>query len=104
MSSHERASHDDINNVTYQRCQFAYEFVLPYIKEKKVLDLGCGLAYGTALMAEQANEITGVDYDEATIANNKLRYQNISNLAFIRSAVPPLPFADSSFDVVTMFQ
>ena len=104
MSSHERASHDEVNNVTYQRCQFAYEFVLPYISEKKVLDLGCGLAYGTALMAGHANEITGVDYDETTIENNKSNYSNISNLTFIRSSVPPLPFAENSFDVVTMFQ
>jgi ubiquinone/menaquinone biosynthesis C-methylase UbiE len=104
MSSHERASHDENNNVTYQRCQFAYEFVLPHIKEKKVLDLGCGLAYGTALMAEPATEITGVDYDESTIENNKERYRNIANLAFIRSSLPPLPFADNSFDVVTLFQ
>ncbi|MBK5284112.1 MAG: class I SAM-dependent methyltransferase [Bacteroidia bacterium] len=104
MGSHERASHDEINNVTYQRCQFAYEFVLPLIEGKKVLDLGCGLAYGTALMAEHVNEITGVDYDESTIASNKLRYRNISNLTFIRAAVPPLPFSDNSFDVITMFQ
>jgi len=104
MGSHERASHDDINNVTFQRCQFAYEFVLPIIKDKKVLDLGCGLAYGTALMAKHVNEITAVDYDESTIASNKSRYGDISNLSFIRSAVPPLPFMDNSFDVITMFQ
>ena len=104
MSSHERASHDDINNVTYQRCQFAYEYVVPFIKGKKVLDLGCGLAYGTALMAQHASSITGVDYDESTVAGNKERYKNISNLDFIHAAVPPLPFADDSVEVVTMFQ
>ena len=104
MGSHERASHDDINNVTYQRCQFAYEFVLPLINGKKVLDLGCGLAYGTAVMAQHASSITGVDYDDITVASNKARYNNISNLDFIRASVPPLPFADNSFEVVTMFQ
>jgi ubiquinone/menaquinone biosynthesis C-methylase UbiE len=104
MGSHERASRDEINNVTYQRCQFAYEYALNFVRGKKVLDLGCGLAYGTAQMAQQASEITAVDYDVQTISENRQHYQNIPNLKFIQAAVPPLPFADDSFDVVTMFQ
>ena|ERR1041385_3446424 len=104
MGSHERASRDEINNVTYQRCQFAYEYALDFVRRKKVLDLGCGLAYGTAQMAEQASEITGVDYDAQTISENQKHYKEISNLKFIQAAVPPLPFADKSFEVVTMFQ
>lgn len=104
MASHERARRDEINNVTYQRCQFAYEYALDLVKGKKVLDLGCGLAYGTARMAQQAREITAVDYDAQTIAENIQHYKNIPNLKFIQAALPPLPFADNSFEVVTMFQ
>lgn len=104
MSSHERASRDEINNVTYQRCQFAYEYALDIVRGKKVLDLGCGLAYGTAQMAQQAAEITAVDYDAKTISENQLHYKNISNLRFIQASLPPLPFPDNSFEVVTMFQ
>jgi 2-polyprenyl-3-methyl-5-hydroxy-6-metoxy-1,4-benzoquinol methylase len=104
MSSHERAHHDEANNVTYQRCQFAYEFVLPMIKDKKVLDVGCGLAYGTALMAGSAESITGLDYDQETIDENISRYQGIKNLNFQRAIIPPLPFADNSYDVITAFQ
>ncbi len=104
MSSHERAHHDEANNVTYQRCQYAYEYAVPYIKGKKVLDIGCGLAYGTSLMAEQAAEITGFDYDEATVNENKNSYRDITNLNFIRGAVPPLPIEDKSYDVITAFQ
>jgi ubiquinone/menaquinone biosynthesis C-methylase UbiE len=104
MSSHERAHHDDANNVTYQRCQFAYEYALPIISGKKVLDVGCGLAYGTSLMAGSAFSITGIDYDESTVSDNRKRYSDIKNLEFIQSAIPPLPFADNSFDVITAFQ
>ena len=104
MSTHERAHHDDANNVTYQRCQFAYEFAVPYITGKKVLDVGCGNAYGTALMAKSAAGITGIDYDHQTVAENTQRYQQITNLDFKQSAVPPLPFPDGSFDVITAFQ
>ncbi len=104
MTSHERAHHDEANNVTYQRCQFAYEFAKPFISGKKVLDVGCGLAYGTVLMAELASYITGIDYDQQTIEENTKRYISITNLDFKQSVIPPLPFADHSFDVITAFQ
>lgn len=104
MSSHERAHHDEANNVTYQRCQFAYEYAKPFIVGKRVLDVGCGLAYGTALMAESALDIIGLDYDQLTIDDNQKRYSAIKNLSFKRGEIPPLPFEDNSFDVVTAFQ
>jgi ubiquinone/menaquinone biosynthesis C-methylase UbiE len=104
MSSHERAHHDEANNVTYQRCQFAYEFANPLIAGKKVLDVGCGLAYGTALMAASASTITGVDYDQKTVDENIDRYKSITNLSFKQGVIPPLPFEDQSFDVITAFQ
>jgi SAM-dependent methyltransferase len=104
MSSHERAHHDDANNVTYQRCQFAYEFAKPVILGKKVLDVGCGLAYGTALMAGTAASITGIDYDAETVEANKKQYNKIVNLDFKHAVVPPLPFDDATYDVITAFQ
>jgi 2-polyprenyl-3-methyl-5-hydroxy-6-metoxy-1,4-benzoquinol methylase len=104
MSSHERAHHDEANNVTYQRCQFAYEIAKPIIHGKKVLDVGCGLAYGTALMAKHAASVTGIDYDEITVEGNKKQYNSISNLDFRRAEIPPLPFDSNSFDVITALQ
>ncbi len=104
MSSHERAQHDDANNVTYQRCQFAYEFAIPYIQGKKVLDVGCGNAYGTALMAQTAKEIVGLDYDLNTVEANKSTYKSINNITFKQSSIPPIPYEDGSFDVITAFQ
>lgn len=104
MSTHERAHHDDANNVTYQRCQFAYEFAKPLIQGKKVLDVGCGLAYGTALMAGSASTITGIDYDAVTVEANKKSYGKIVNLDFKQAVIPPLPFEDNSFDIITAFQ
>jgi protein-L-isoaspartate O-methyltransferase len=74
MSSHERAHHDDSNNVTYQRCQLLMNLRSQLIEGKKVLDVGCGLAYGTALMAGSASTITGIDYDQSTVDENIKNY------------------------------
>lgn len=104
MSSHERALKDEANNVTYQRCQYAYEWCIPMITGKKVLDTGCGLGYGAAFMATYASEIVGIDYDAETIEQNKKEYAGVKNISFIQGSIPPLPFPDNSFDVVTSFQ
>src|SRR3954464_7299440 len=104
MSSHERALKDEVNNVIYQRCQYAYEWCIPVITGKKVLDTGCGLGYGAAYMAKYAAEITGIDYDAEVIANNNKEYAAVQNLNFVQGSIPPLPFPDNSFDVVTSFQ
>ncbi|MBP6335042.1 MAG: class I SAM-dependent methyltransferase [Bacteroidia bacterium] len=104
MSSHERAQHDEANNVTYQRCQYAYEFARPFIAGKKVLDIGCGNGYGTALMADSAKEIVGLDYDIQTVESNRQAYSSVSNITFERATIPPIPFQTDSFDVITAFQ
>jgi ubiquinone/menaquinone biosynthesis C-methylase UbiE len=104
MSSHERAQQDEANNVTYQRCQYAYEFAQSYIAGKKVLDIGCGNGYGTALMAKSAKEIVGLDYDAATVAGNQSTYRSISNISFKQGSIPPIPYDDGSFEVITAFQ
>ena len=104
MSSHERADDNLSNNVTFQRCQYAYEFAKPFITGKKVLDIGCGLAYGTRYMSEYAAGITGMDYNQETIESNRKRFEDIKNLEFIHGAVPPIAIASESIDVVTAFQ
>jgi 2-polyprenyl-3-methyl-5-hydroxy-6-metoxy-1,4-benzoquinol methylase len=104
MRSHERADSDIENNVTYQRCMFAYEFVAQSIKEKKVLDVGCGNADGTSIMADSASEINGMDYSHETIAQNKLKFKNRTNMKFQNAVVPPIEAADETYDVVTAFQ
>src|SRR5215210_751186 len=104
MSSHERALRDEANNVTYQRCQYAYEWCVPFITGKKVLDTGCGLGYGPEYMSAYATEVVGIDYDKEVIEEDRITYADKKNISFVQGAIPPLPFPDNSFDVVTSFQ
>jgi SAM-dependent methyltransferase len=46
----------------------AYEFALSQLRpEDRVLDLGCGTGYGTAILAERCAEVTGVDYSTEAV-------------------------------------
>lgn len=44
-----------------------YIFALPYIVNKKCLDVACGAGYGTAIISMLAKKTAGVDIDEETI-------------------------------------
>lgn len=100
----ERPSFEPSNNVTVQRCFYAYEFAVPYVTGKTVADIGCGTGYGTIHLAKYAEKAVGVDYSAETVEQNKKDNAHIPNLDFITCKVPPITLPDASFDVVTAFQ
>ncbi|HCC79306.1 MAG: hypothetical protein A2X25_06270 [Chloroflexi bacterium GWB2_49_20] len=83
-----------------------YKYSLNYVAGKKVLDYGCGSGYGTALIGDACLHITGVDISPEAIAHASSHFSapNLSYLQIERTEVAPLPFPDSSFDVVLSFQ
>jgi SAM-dependent methyltransferase len=82
-----------------------YEFALPYCDGRDVLDAGCGVGYGSALLAERARSVLGVDVDADAIAYSRARYgAAIANLKFQEADVQALGLPDASFDVVCSFE
>jgi SAM-dependent methyltransferase len=81
-----------------------YRFAEPFVRNKRVLDFGCGSGYGSAWMAKIATCVDAVDVAEDAIAHAKGQFPH-ENLRF-RSIDPTarLPFADDSFDTVLSFQ
>lgn len=100
----ERPTFEKENNVTIQRCFFAYEYARPFIEGKDIADVGCGNGYGSEYMAGYAKSVIGLDYSEATVADNSQRLKHLTNLSFKSCKVPPLALDDCSVDVVTAFQ
>lgn len=81
----------------------AYYFVLPYIINKDVLDVGFGDGYGSNLMKGYARAVTAVDNLEKNVilASNKYR---MPGLEFRTMDGANLNFADETFDIVVSFQ
>lgn len=80
-----------------------YALCFPYIQNKKVLDLACGEGYGSYLLSQHANSVTGADISESTISHARKNYK-AENLSFIEADAAKLPFDNNSFDVVVSFE
>jgi len=83
---------------------FAYEFSIDYVQNKKVLDHGCNIGYGSSILSKEAKFVIGVDLSDKAIREAKRIYKDCSKLKFIKYDGYVLPFSDNSFDVVLSFQ
>ena len=88
-------------NYWFRRHEAAYEFALPYVAGRSVLEVGCGEGYGTALLASSAGRVLGVDYDALTVAHAAASYPRAS---FVRANLAALPVPSASVDVLTTLQ
>jgi ubiquinone/menaquinone biosynthesis C-methylase UbiE len=81
-----------------------YEFAMRYINDKRVLDVACGVGYGTAHLAEQAKHVVGVDIDQIAIDYANSRYRSSDNVEFFCEDAGQLHFDDATFDAVCSFE
>ncbi len=70
-----------------------YKFVEKFIKDKIVVDLGCGTGYGCAFMADKgAKKVYGIDISLEAILFTKKNYSNKKTSFYVRdAAVTKLP-------------
>ncbi len=60
-----------------------YKFVARMLTGKKnVLEVGCGDAYGTPVVAQFVDSVLGVDIDEKIIASDQARMKDFRNIRF----------------------
>jgi SAM-dependent methyltransferase len=69
MDVTERLSLEAVSEHTLIACEHLhrYEIAAELISGMRVLDLCCGTGYGTAILAERASDVHGVDIDAATV-------------------------------------
>jgi SAM-dependent methyltransferase len=80
-----------------------YAFAASLAANKRCLDAGCGLGYGTAMLAEVASTVCGVDLDPVTVAEAERRYRR-PNACYTVADVTAVPYATSSFDLIVSFE
>src|SRR5439155_23557136 len=73
-----------------------YWWAAALVPGKRVLDAGCGTAYGSEILARGgASEVVGVDLDRAVVEAARVSVETVSlEVADVRD----LPYADGSFD------
>lgn len=91
-------------NTNYFRHIIAYEFAEKFIKDKIVLDDGCGSGYGAYhLKSRGAKRVIGVDISKEAIEYSRQKYK-AKDLQFESMDVTGLNFDDNTFDTLTSFQ
>jgi SAM-dependent methyltransferase len=90
-------------NYWFQRHLVAYNYLLPLVEGKRVLDLGSGEGYGVDLLASRAVEAVGVDLAPEAIYHARKTYRR-PNLRFLCKDIYNLELEGDSFDVVCSLQ
>ena len=80
-----------------------YEFAASHAAGLRVLDAACGTGYGSALLAETAAHVDGVDLSPEAVEWAAKNYAR-PNTAFHAACVEFTPFADNTFDLVVSFE
>ncbi len=74
--------------------------LIPELKEKNVLDLGCGFGWHCRYAREQqASSVTGVDISEKMIQRAR-EMTNDPLISYIKASIEDIDFSISQFDVV----
>ena len=80
-----------------------YCFAEALVGQKRVLDAGCGLAYGSARLARRAQDVFALDNAFDPLRQVRGQYET-AGVRFAQGDVTSLPFRSGSFDVVVAFE
>ncbi|MBN8943046.1 MAG: glycosyltransferase [Rhizobiales bacterium] len=80
-----------------------YFLARDFCSGRDVLDIAAGEGYGSALLAQVANSVIGVEIDAAAVEAARRDFPR-SNLRFVQGDARAIPMADASVDVAVSFE
>ncbi len=81
-----------------------YVFASQYVHDRIVMDIACGVGYGTRYLAEKgAKKVFGVDLDTDALKFADNQY-NFPNIQYVHGNGLRLPFEDDSIDTIISFE
>ena len=99
----ERVVPGQVNDDLWAEHISRYAFAARCAAGASVLDIGCGTGYGTSELAQSGLSAVGIDIAIEGVAYGRAHYGQ-PNLSFLAASATALPFADSTFDLVTGFE
>lgn len=104
IDSGERMIPPEENEISFvfARHEFAYHYASKFVKDKYVLDVGCGTGYGCSIMSRTAQNVCGVDHDNSALGYCVRHYKN-PKLNFVQMSAADLALK-KRFDVTVSFQ
>jgi ubiquinone/menaquinone biosynthesis C-methylase UbiE/glycosyltransferase involved in cell wall biosynthesis len=80
-----------------------YLLAREYAKDKDVLDIACGEGFGSAILANTAQSVVGVDIAAEAVRHAAIRYQR-ENIQFRQGSCAEIPLNNNSIDLVVSFE
>lgn len=80
-----------------------YYLARSFVKDKDILDIAAGEGYGSALLAETAKSVIGVDISDESISHAQSKYK-AENISFKVGSCENIPLPSASVDVVISFE
>lgn len=81
-----------------------YYFASTFSEGKDLLEVACGAGQGLGYLARGARRVTGGDIDEHILNIAQEHYKERNNIHLYRFDAHKLPFKDTSFDVVILYE
>lgn len=99
----ERFTPECVREIRYEHWH-RYAFARMFARGRRVLDAACGEGYGSALVADVAESVLGLDIDADAIAHARRRYGKQPNLRFDCADIAALDLAPGSVNLVVSFE
>lgn len=81
-----------------------YRWAAQHIEGGRVLDVGCGIGYGSVALLEKCEEYVGFDCHPGRKKRADVEYAGEHATFITHSANDPFPMPDDSFDAVVCFE